>query len=130
MGKFFAELNALDLADKDLGVLGNGYVRKLSDFECGLADYFCVKSAVDKNGLSDLLGLLGVQEVASSVGEFLLDCVIYVLMDDDRLLGGADHAVVKGLGVDNGVDRKNYIGGVVDNGGGVAGADAESGLAR
>lgn len=44
MGEFFAELNALDLADKDLGMLGNGYVRKLSDFECGLADYFALRA--------------------------------------------------------------------------------------
>ena len=43
----------------------------------------------------------------------------------DGLLGRADHAVVEGLGVDDGVDRQQDVRRVVDDGGDVARADAQ-----
>ena len=44
--------------------------------------------------------------------------MIDALQYDDRLLGGADHTVIEGLGVDDGVDSQQNIGGIVDDGGG------------
>ena len=46
-------------------------------------------------------------------------------MDNDGLLRGADHAVVEGLGVDDGVDGQQNICGLVDNGRRVTRADAQ-----
>ena len=94
-----------------------------------LTDYLCIECAVDDYCFSDLLGFVGLQEIAASFGKFLFDCLIYAVQNDDRLLGCADHTVVEGLRVDDGVDGKSYVCGVVDDCGCVACADAESGLA-
>ena len=129
VGELLGEVNALDFADKYLCALGNGYSRKLCDSESRLTDYLGVECAVYKNGLSDLLGLLRVKEVASASRELCLDCVIDILMNYNGLLGCADHAVVECLGVDYRVDSEDNISGVVDYSGRVAGADADCGLA-
>ncbi len=123
------EVDALYFADKYLRALGNGYSCELCDSESRLTDYLGVECAVYKNGLSDLLGLLGVKEVASASRKLCLDCVIDILMNYNGLLGSADHAVIECLGVDYRVDREDNISGVVDYSGRVAGADADCGLA-
>ena len=76
-----------------------------------------------------LVGFIGVEEVAAAGGKLGLDRVVHLVQHDDGLLGGADHAVVKGLGMNDGVDGQQHVGGVVDDGGGVARADAQGGLA-
>src|SRR5699024_7191845 len=53
--------------------------------------------------------------------------VIDLVQNDHGLLGSADHAVIKGLGMNDGVDSQNHIGSVVDDGGSVTGAHAQSG---
>ena len=93
-----------------------------------LTNDLSVQSAVDQDGLTDLLGLVGIQEVAAAVSELLLHCVINSLMSDNGLLGSADHTVIEGLGVDDGVNSHHNIGGVVDDSGGVTGANAQSRL--
>ena len=129
VSELLGEVNALDFSDKYLCALGNGYSCKLCDSESRLTDYLGVECAVYKNGLSDLLGLLGVKEVASASRKLCLDCVIDILMNYNGLLGCADHAVVECLGVDYRVDSEDNISGVVDYSGRVAGADADCGLA-
>ena len=51
-------------------------------------------------------------------------------MDDDRLFGGADHAVIECLAVYNRVDGQDDIGRVVDDSRSIARADAQSWFAR
>ena len=129
MCKLLGQLYALYFADQDLGVFGSVHTGKLCDVVSRLTDDLCVQCAVDQDGLSDLLGLLGVQEVATSVGKFFLYLVVYLIQYDHRLLGCADHTVVKGLGVDDRVDSQQDVCGVVDDSGRVSGANAQSRLA-
>ena len=75
------------------------------------------------------LGAL-LDEVAAALLELGLDLVIDGVDDGHGLLGSADHAVVEGLGVDDGVDGEQHVGGVVDDDRGVTGANAQGGLAR
>ena len=81
VGELLGEVNAVDFADKYLRALGNGYARKLCDSESRLTDYLGVECAVDDNCLSDLLGLLGVKEIAAARRELCLDCVIDILYE-------------------------------------------------
>ena len=128
VSEFFADIHAFNLTDKYLCTLGNFNACKSCDRVGFLTDDLCVECAVDDNGLSYLIELFALKEVASSVLEFLLDCFVNVLVYDDRLLGSADHAVIKRLGVDNGVNCEYNVSGIVDDCGGVACADAESGF--
>ena len=69
------------------------------------------------------LGTL-LDEVAAALLELSLNLVIDGVDDGHGLLGSADHAVVEGLGVDDGVDGEQHVGGVVDDDRGVTGANA------
>ena len=122
-------VNALDLADEDLGALGHLDAGDLGDGVGALADDLGVDGAVDDDGLADTVQLVALEEVAAAGSELGLDGVVYVGEDSHGLLGGADHAVVEGLGVDDGVDGQLDVGGGVDDDRGVAGADAQRGLA-
>ena len=115
----------LDLTDDDLHVIRNVEACELCDGHRALTDDLCVQCAVDEHGLADLVLLLVVQEVAAAADHLRLDSVVNVLVRDDRLLGCADHAVVEGLGEDDGIDRIQNIRALVDDSGCVAGADAD-----
>ena len=129
VGEFFLDIHALHLADEDLGGFGHVHAGELGDGIGGLADDFCVERAVDEDGLAHLLDFVGLQQITAPCLEFLAHLVIDLVENDDRLLGGADHAVVEGLGMDNGVDGQGNVRRVVDNGRGVACADAQGGFA-
>ena len=58
----------------------------------------------------------------------MLYLVVDVLVYYGRLLGGADHAVVKGLGVDDGVHGKDNVGSLVNDGGCISCTYAKCGL--
>ena len=105
------------------------YIRQGGDGVGFLADDFGVEGAVDQDGLADLLGFLGIQEIAASGRELFFDGGIHLLVHNDRLLRGADHPVVEGFGVDDGVDGQQDVSRFIDNGRGVAGAHAQGGLA-
>ena len=123
LGKF----HALDLANENLRVGINVEAGELSDRDRLLTDDLGVERAVDENRLAGLVKLGGVEEVASHLAEESLDLVVDGIKDDHALLGGADHAVVERLGMDNRADGEREIGRLVDDGGGVACAHAESG---
>ena len=129
VGELLGELNALDFADEYLRALGNGHSCELCDFDRRLTDDFCVERTVYDNCLSDLLRLVGIEEVAAAGRKLGFYRVIDVLMNYNGLLGGADHAVIEGLGVYYRVDREDDIRRLVDDGGRVACADAYCGLA-
>ena len=119
-----------DLGNEDLGLGRDLDAGELGDLGRGHAGDAVIESAVLEHGGTQLLGLLaGLDEVAAAVLELGLDLVVDRVESRDGLLGGADHAVVEGLGVDDRVDGELDVGRLVDHDGGVAGADAEGGLA-
>ena len=129
MRKLFGKLHALNFTNQNLRALGNIHTGELCNGVRLLTDDFRIQRAVDQNGLADLVQFIALEEVAASCGELILDRLINAVEHDDRLLGCANHTVVKGLGVDNRVDSEKHIRGVVNDRGGVARADAECRLA-
>eukprot|EP00967_Tisochrysis_lutea_P020384 scaffold23177_cov28-Tisochrysis_lutea.AAC.4 len=79
--------------------------------------------------IAHLLGVLGREHVHATALELMQKLIVYGVDDDDRLLGGADHAVVESFGEDDGGARHVEVGGLVHEGGRVAGAHAYGGLA-
>ena len=129
VSELLADVGGLDLADEDLGGLGDLHASQSGDGVGGLADDLGVQSAVDDDGLTDLLALILVQDVAATGQELGTDSLVDVVHDDDALLGSADHAVVEGLGVNDGGNGQLDVSGRIDDSGDVACADAQSGLA-
>ena len=74
--------------------------------------------------------LLPVDEVGTAALHLVDHPVVDVLMGDDGLLGGADHAVIKVLGEDQIIDGPGNAHILIDIGGGVPGPDTQGRLAR
>ena len=129
MREFLGQLDAFHFADQDFGSGRHRDASQFGDAGSLLPDDPGVEGSVYQNGLANLFGFGGVEEVAAAVCEFGAHGVIHTVQHDDGLLRGADHAVVEGLGVDDGVDSQNDIGAVIDDGGGVARADTQCRLA-
>ena len=127
VSELFGDVHALHFANEDLGVLRHIHTGHGGDGVSALANDLGVDGAVDDNGLADLFRLFFVEEVAAALLELILHSLVNLIQNDHGLLGSADHAVIEGLGMDDGVDSQHHIGGVVDDGGGVAGAHAQSG---
>ena len=125
VGKLLAQIHRVDLADQDLASFRNGHARQRRDGRSRLSDDLRVQRAVDKNRLADLVQLVLLQEVAASRRKLTPYRIIHVRMDNDGLLRGADHAVVEGLGVDDGIDSQQDVCGLVDNGRRVSRADTQ-----
>ena len=85
------------LSDEDLYLLVYLEACELCDSAGTLTDDLCVERTVDKHSLSDLVCLLVIEEVAASSDKLCFYIVIDRLIGNDRLLGRADHTVVKGL---------------------------------
>ena len=129
VGKGFGEIGGGHFADEDFGSFGNIDTRQRRDGVGGLPHDLGVQCAVNQDGCANLVDFLPVQDIAAALDEFRLDPVVDAVQHHHALLGSADHAVVKGLGMDDGGNRQQNVGAVVNDGGGVAGADAQSGLA-
>ena len=122
----FVGLEGSCLTDDDLNGLGDLEACHLSDLVRTLTNDLSVKSAVDEHNLSDHVSLLLVEEHAASLLEFLLDIVVDGLVNDKGLLGCADHTVIEGLGVNDGVNCINDISRRIDNSGSVTCTNADS----
>ena len=83
MSELLADIYAFNLTDDDLCSCRNGYACKCGDLSGRLTDDLCVESAVDDDSLSDLFSLLGIEEVTASVRKLSLNCVLYILMNDN-----------------------------------------------
>ena len=129
MRKFFGEFYALDFADEDFGLLRHGNAREGCDGVRALTHDLGVQRAVDENGFAYLFRFVGLEQIASALGKLFSDFVIDGIDDDDRLLAGADHAVVKRFAQDNRAHRREDVRRVVDDGGHVSAADADGGFA-
>ena len=116
-------------ANEDLGVFRYIHAGHGGNGVGGLAYDLRVQRTVHQNGAPELFGLLGGEQMAASGSEFGPHGIVNAVQNHHALLGGTDHAIVKGLGVNHGGNGQQNVGGIVDDGGGVAGADAQSGLA-
>ena len=114
--EFLADINGLNLTDKDLGLSRYGNACHLGDGSCLLAYDLGIQSAVDEDCLSDFLDLVFFKEVASSVKELFFYFFINALQNSYGLFGSTDHTIVKCLGVDNGVNCKTDICTVINDG--------------
>ena len=124
--EFFADINGLNLTDQDLGLSRYSNACHFSDSSSFLSYDLGIQCAVDKDGLSDFLDLVFFKEVASSVKELFLHFFINALQNSYGLLGSTDHTIVKGLGVDDGVNCKTDICAVINNGRCISGSYTNS----
>lgn len=90
--------------DQDLGIIGHldtGHLRQTAG--C-LADGIRLDAV--GLGVEEHIGHLGslfvIEEITAGLLQQTLDLVIYAGQNGDMLLGGADHAVIEGLGVNDG----------------------------
>ena len=97
MRKLLGKVNACNLADKYLCTFGNLNAGKCCNGNRSLSNYFCIERAVNNNGLSDLLGFGFIEEVATTCGKFSFYFIVYLFINNNRLLGSANHTVVKSL---------------------------------
>ena len=129
MSKFFADIDRFHFADENLCMQRYAHACQFCDPVRRLTDDTRIQRAVDDNRLSDLFQFIVFQEITASVGKFLLYCVIDIRKDCHALFGCADHTVIKGLGMDDGVDCHTNICGAVDDNRRIACANAQSRLA-
>ena len=127
--ELLGEVDRFYLADQNLAACRRRKAGELCDLACALTDNLRVERAVDDDGLSDLVCLFGRKEVSAALLHFRLELVVNVCKDDGRLLGSADHAVIKGLGMKDGRSGKFDVRGRIDDRGRVACADADCGFA-
>ena len=126
----------LALGADDRGVLGDREAGGVRDEVRGLARNHVVElrglarvGGAAEHVLLELGLLLVVDEVGLAALELLNERLVHVLVGDDGLLGGADHAVVEVLGEHQVVGGADDVHVLVHIGRGVAGAHAEGGLA-
>ena len=82
------------------------------------------------DGAAHFILLFVVEDIAAALYELFLNGVVNRVLGDDRLFGRADEAVIERFGVNDGVDGDLNVCRLVDDGGGVARADAERRFAR
>ncbi len=111
------------LGYRDASKFGNSLGRLANDLH-GRNASFLVKHDGFKLGL-----FFRLDEISTALDQQLHGFVAgFLVVEDHRLVGGADSAVVEGLGSDNVVDRNAEVGGLGNEYGGVTGADADSGV--
>ena len=123
--ELFGKLDALHLADEDLCLLRHIHARQRGDDVRTLADDLRVQRAVDQNRVAHLIQLVALEEVAAAARKLRAHLVVNAVQHRHALLGSADHAVVKRLGMDDRVDGQLDIRRFVDNDRRVARADAQ-----
>ena len=96
----------------------------------GLTNDTCVNSSVNNDSLADCIEFLTLEEVATAVCELLLNLVIDAVENGNRLLRSADHAVVEGLRVNDGVNCKLDVCGVINDSWSVTCTNTQSRLTR
>ena len=113
--------------DEDLGGGRHGHTGHGGDLGGRLADDVGVQGAVDQQHFTHLVRFV-LERIAGVGRETLLDLVVDGVDHDDSLLGGTDHAVVEGLGHQDGGDGTLHVGGFVDDDGHVAAPTPMAGL--
>ena len=85
MREFLADVNGLNLADKDFGFFRNLNPGKSRDRYRLLTNDFCIKSAVDDYCFTNLFDFVIFKEVASSGFKLFANCIVNVFVYNARL---------------------------------------------
>ena len=109
------------LGDEHLGVGRHFDAGQFGNLGSGLADHLGIEMAFGEDGLAHRTHFVAGQNAAAMAGQALAHHVIDRIDRDHRLFGGADHAVVEGLGHQNGGDGALDVGMFVDQYRGIAG---------
>ena len=117
--------------DEDLGILRNGKAGLRRDPYRLFAHHIRVHGLLGRVDyiIRQFFAFLFVDEITAVILHVFLEGGGDFLIHDHRLLGGADHAVVKGLGKHEIGAGPLQLGGFLDVAGHVAGTDAQGGLA-
>ena len=136
MGQRLIVRDFLALRGEDGGILRNVEAGGLGDELRGLARHHGVQHRLftgtghaAEHVLLELGLLFGIDEVGLAQLEFLDERGVDVLVGDDGLLGGTDHAIIEVLGEHQIVGGAHDVHVLVDVGRRVAGAHAQGGLA-
>ena len=76
---------------------------------------FRVQRPVNQNCFANLFSFLWIQHIATAGFKLFFRLVINLIQYNYRLLGSANHTIIKSFGVNNGVDSHDNVCGVVDN---------------
>ena len=125
MSKFLADIYRLNLTDQNLGITRILNASQLCNLISALSYNLCIQRTIDQNGLSYLIQLFRLQEVATAVCEFFLYFIINRCQNSYRLLRSTNHTVIKGFGMNNGVYCHLNISSVVQNNRGISCAYAQ-----
>ena len=96
----------------------------------GLTNDTCINSSVNNDSLADCIEFLTLEEVATAVCKLLLNLVIDAVENGNGLLRSADHAVVEGLRVNDGVNCKLDVCSVINDSWSVTCTNTQSWLTR
>ena len=124
MGKLLADVHRLHLSNQDLCILRDIHACQLSDRISALTNNFCVQRTIDQDGLANLIDLALLQEIAASVNKFFLYILINGSQNRHGLLGGTDHTIIKGLGMDDGIYRQLNVRSLINDNRRISRADA------
>ena len=130
VGELFGEFDAFDFTDKNLCIVINLKAGESGDRDGLLTDDLGVQCAVDENRLAGLIKFDVAEEVAAHLAEKSLNLIVDAVENDYALLGGANHAVIESLRVDDRAHSESQIGRLVDDRGRIACTHAESGSTR
>ena len=97
MCHLFGRLNGCNLADKNLGALGNLNAGGLGNEVSWLTNDTGINRTVDDDGLANGVELLALKEVAAARGKLFLNLIVDAVKNGHGLLGSANHTVVKRL---------------------------------
>ena len=125
MREFLGDINAFHLADQDFCAFRHIDSGKRRNRMRSLTDNLRIDRTIDDNSMPNFVKLFILEEVAAACGEFFFHLVIDFIQHDCRLLRSADHAVIKGFGVDNRIDGKRNIGSIVNDRRRIASADSD-----
>ena len=101
------------LGDGEASAFSDGSGRGTNGGWVHLADAVLVQR---KAVLANLISLLGVHQIAATIGEFLLEFLIDGFNDNAGLLRGTNHTVIEGLGNDDAADSVLKVAQLVNDG--------------
>ena len=114
MREFFRQLHRFNFSNEHLGSFRHSDTGQCCDFAGALADDFRVQCAVGQDRMAHLVQVSAFQEPAAPGGKFGPDRFIDTVQHDYALFGSADHTVIKGLGMNDRIDRQDQVGAVVN----------------
>ena len=126
MGKRFGDVYRGYFPDQYLCIFFHSHTSHLGDHRGRLANDFGIYgSCVCQYDLPYFIQFFAAQYMAASFYKFLFHIIIDVGNGSHRLFRCTDHAIVKGFGMDDRVNRSRDIAGAVHDDRGVARSDAD-----